>query len=114
MWKDFSFDGKILYISGYNNLNLRKVASTNTKPQKVMMKRYTELYPNSPYPGIEHLIPVLLDKDGNGTTNIFNVYTDVHHLFENEQDSIVHYNNCVDKVITRIEEFKDKTLKNKI
>ncbi len=113
-WKDLTKEGEIFYVSGYDNSNLRKVAATNTKPQKVMMKLYTELYPNSPYPGIEHLIPVHLDKQGNGTTKIFQVYTDIHRFYDNEQDCINHYNNSIDKVVKKIEEFKDKTLKNKI
>ncbi len=111
--KDVSLKDKILYISGYDNSNLRKVPATNTKPMKVMMKLHADLYPNSPYQ-YAHLIPVYLDKKGNGTTKIFEVYTDVHHLFDNEQDCIDHYNKSVDKVLQQIDEFKAKTLKNKI
>lgn len=104
---------KIYYVSGYDNHNLRKNASINTKPQKVQMKLFTDLYPDAQYYK-QHLLPVLLDKKGNATDKIFQVYTDIHRFFDNEQDSIDHYNKCVDKIATNIEEFKIKTLKNKI
>lgn len=109
---DLSNAGKIFYMSGYENDNLRKRPATNTKPTKVMMVLFSTLYPSQYYP--DHVLPVKINKDGTTDTERAVFYTDVHHFFENEKESIAWYNESIEKVLTLIDEFKEKTSTMKI
>ncbi|WNA15856.1 hypothetical protein XaC1_213 [Xanthomonas phage XaC1] len=111
---DLTNVGKIFYMSGYENNNLRKRPATNTKPTKVSMELFSKLYPQHAQYFPEHVLPVKINKDGSITTEHLVIYTDVHHFFDNEKESIAWYNESIEKVLTLIDAFKEKTSTMKI